>query len=282
MWFWLCILALCSLVDYCTWALRLLIPADKLRFIKRHLDIYNYYMPTSQQQQQQQQQKDNKNNRLINDQFEYIDIENEKKLMKEFTFKYLKDDGIFAMRIMASSASDLIVTEIISELWKNYKNTMILNESTTDCGIEAVNTTSSSSTSTSQGSSPASTPAPPTFSNPYPTFNNNNNNNKKLSFQQSQQQESDTSNYSPGNLTKKLPFNYPNSSSNVIKVQYSPSSPVNQNIMPPPIPTTIPPPNSNLSNDDYNVKKPFISKEQPLLQQTNHSNVNPNSKDTHV
>jgi hypothetical protein len=28
--------------------------------------------------------------------------------MKEFTFKYLKDDGIFAMRLMATNTSDLI------------------------------------------------------------------------------------------------------------------------------------------------------------------------------
>ena len=55
--------------------------------------------------------------------YEYIDIEKEKRLMREFTFSYLKDDGIFAMRILAASASDLIVTEIVSELWKNFKQT---------------------------------------------------------------------------------------------------------------------------------------------------------------
>ena len=42
MWFWLCILALFSIVDYISWSFRLLIGSDKLRFVKRHLDIYNY------------------------------------------------------------------------------------------------------------------------------------------------------------------------------------------------------------------------------------------------
>ena len=104
MWFWLCILALCSLVDYCSWTLRLLVPSDKTQFVKRHLDIYSNFLPTSQQQQQQQQQQES--NRCH---FNFIfDRDKEKKLMKDFTFNYLKDDGIFAMRIMASNASDLI------------------------------------------------------------------------------------------------------------------------------------------------------------------------------
>jgi hypothetical protein len=86
------------------------VPVDKLNFIKRHLDIYNYYLPSSKQQQQHyhhQQHQQQEQNSSTNIQ-EYIDIDKEKKLMKEFTFKYLKDDGIFAMRLMATNTSDLI------------------------------------------------------------------------------------------------------------------------------------------------------------------------------
>ena len=107
--------------------------------------------------------------------------------MKEFTFNYLKDDGIFAMRIMASNASDLIglflifsilfiyscsfsfgfvfnlpnkVTEIISEVWKNYKNN-INNDLLDRAMLSPSSSTSSSSTATSQASSPISTPINP-------------------------------------------------------------------------------------------------------------------------
>ena len=114
MWFWLCVLALCSLVDYAAWTFRLLIPRDKLRFVKRHLDVYNFYLPSQQNNGNQPGlTRTSRINDTNNPEFEYVDIEKEKKLMKEFTFSYLKDDGIFAMRILASSASDLIVTEII-------------------------------------------------------------------------------------------------------------------------------------------------------------------------
>lgn len=308
MWFWLCILALCSLVDYFTWTFRILIPADKLRFVKRHLDIYNYYLPESQQK------NSNTNNPKVND-FEYIDVEKEKKLMKEFTFNYLKDDGVFAMRIMASSASDLIVTEIMSELWKNFKNTM----SETSLGDD-ISQSSSSSTSISQGSSAVSTPIqqqgtlkkqpPPQQQSPPQQHKNNNNNNQAGS-------------YSPTNIIKK-PFNY---GGNNIKVQYSPTSQHQQNINsiysnaalinqksqlnnnnnsnsnspeisiqpPPPVPCTTVPHLSGINSNSFDEtnKKPIMVKDVfPHIQQTQivqqamphlqHSNINANAKDTHV
>lgn len=142
MWFWLCILALCSFADYLNWTFKILVPGDKLRFIKRHLDIYNYYSPTK------------KNRKTDNDMgnFEFIDVEKEKRLMREFTFKYLKDDGVFAMRILASSASDLIITEVISELWKNFKNNY------SECNEDlTIMSSPSSSSSSASASSPNST-----------------------------------------------------------------------------------------------------------------------------
>lgn len=138
MWFWLCILALSTFADYLNWTFKILVPGDKLRFIKRHLDIYNYYSPT-------------KKHRKSQDLGNFVDVEREKRLMREFTFNYLKDDGVFAMRILASSASDLIITEVISELWKNFKNNYC--ESNDDLTIMSSPSSSSSNTSTASPNS---------------------------------------------------------------------------------------------------------------------------------
>lgn len=303
MWFWLCILALCSLVDYFTWIFRILIPADKVRFIKRHLDIYNYYLPKSQEIKQQKY----KNTSKPSNNFEYIDPEKEKKLIKEFTFNYLKDDGIFAMRILASSASDLIVTEIISELWRNFKNS--ISESMVDETMIVTSPSSSSSASTSQGSSAASTPV-----------QQQENSKRHTNQQSSPSQLNQSSPYSPTNFIKK-PLNH---SGNNIKVQYSPTSQHQQNInsiysnlslltkhnqlnvdnnnntefnQPPPVPNTIMPhltfnnPTNNLIDEDK--KNPMTEKDifpnlqqtqitQQLSQHLQNTNINPNSKDTHV
>lgn len=197
MWFWLCILALCSLVDYITWAFRIIIPYDKLRFVKRHLDIEAYlYGSSSKRRGSGQQQRrttimegksgsaaglvhrgsrhstskeceyspsskdPNRRHSSSSPQPQpsvpqapgYLDIEREKRLLREFTFSYLKDDGIFALRIMASSASDLIVTEIMSELWKNFK--LNYENSCSDEVSTLVSSPSSSSQSSSSNSSP--------------------------------------------------------------------------------------------------------------------------------
>jgi hypothetical protein len=167
MWFWLCILAFFSAIDYITWAFRIFIPADKLRFIERHLDIYNNNnIPMNFRNQNDFESKkstknlineSSNNETFINNNVEYqsslniLDINKEKKLIKEFTFNYLKDDGVFAMRILASSASDLIVTEIISELWKNFRINYLANQTVEQ--ITLVTTSSSKSTSSSPNSS---------------------------------------------------------------------------------------------------------------------------------
>lgn len=204
MWFWLCILAICSLVDYLTWTFRIIIPRDKLRFVKRHLDIEAYMYGSSSKRvpsspatngssgvvkrgstmmtdpsskaglTHRGSRPSNVNVGVVlsgnetggvgdygvspNDaaaaaaaqaQNVYMDIEKEKRLVRDFTFSYLKDDGIFALRIMASSASDLIVTEIMSALWKNYKLNYQENS-------DEVSTLVSSPSSSSQSSSSSS------------------------------------------------------------------------------------------------------------------------------
>lgn len=209
MWFWLCILALCSLVDYITWTLRIIIPRDKLRFVKRHLDIEAYLYGSGSSKRASaaaavaaakrgstmeaksmigggaaslgvggstlQHRGSRPSNAAAatagivsggdvanaggggdydTHQPTYLDIEKEKRLMREFTFSYLKDDGVFALRIMASSASDLIVTEIMSELWKNYK--LSYNEHSGDEVSTLVSSPSSSSSQSSSSSSSAS------------------------------------------------------------------------------------------------------------------------------
>ena len=45
----------------------------------------------------------------------------ERQLAREFVLHYLKDDGVFVTRLLSSNSSDLVVTEIINQLWLRYK-----------------------------------------------------------------------------------------------------------------------------------------------------------------
>jgi len=45
----------------------------------------------------------------------------ERQQAREFVLHYLKDDGVFLTRLLSINSSDLVVTEIINQLWIRYK-----------------------------------------------------------------------------------------------------------------------------------------------------------------
>lgn len=65
---------------------------EKVQFIKRHLGVLSSFNPQEERQQ-----------------------------AREFVLHYLKDDGVFLARLLSFNSSDLVVTEIINQLWTRYK-----------------------------------------------------------------------------------------------------------------------------------------------------------------
>lgn len=45
----------------------------------------------------------------------------ERQLARDFVLHYLKDDGVFVTRLLSANSSDLVVTEIINQLWIRFK-----------------------------------------------------------------------------------------------------------------------------------------------------------------
>jgi hypothetical protein len=45
----------------------------------------------------------------------------ERQLARDFVLHYLKDDGVFVTRLLSINSSDLVVTEIINQLWIRFK-----------------------------------------------------------------------------------------------------------------------------------------------------------------
>lgn len=65
---------------------------EKVQFIKRHLGIMSAFHP-----------------------------QEERELARDFVLHYLKDDGVFVTRLLSVNSSDLVVTEIINQLWTRFK-----------------------------------------------------------------------------------------------------------------------------------------------------------------
>ena len=49
-------------------------------------------------------------------------------LLERFVNQYLRQDGIFILRILAKNAGDLIVSEIVNAMWVNYKTRFEMKE----------------------------------------------------------------------------------------------------------------------------------------------------------
>ena len=45
----------------------------------------------------------------------------EKVLFKKFVHNYLRDDGVFLMRSVGNNSSEIILMDLIKELWTNFR-----------------------------------------------------------------------------------------------------------------------------------------------------------------
>lgn len=58
----------------------------------------------------------------------YLKINNElhtgfdRKLCQVFADEYLRDDGVFVIRVIAKNSTELVATDLVDKLWKLYRN----------------------------------------------------------------------------------------------------------------------------------------------------------------
>ena len=50
------------------------------------------------------------------------DSDRDLKLANKFTESYLRQDGVFVLKLVAKNSTDLVVADIVAALWDNYKS----------------------------------------------------------------------------------------------------------------------------------------------------------------
>ncbi len=99
LWFWLVFVSLSCIMSFITWLARCAFRLDQVRYVKRHLRACDK-----------------------------LDKLDDKKLAAKFVTNYLRQDGVLVLRLIGINANDLVVTELIGELFKTFKATRpILN-----------------------------------------------------------------------------------------------------------------------------------------------------------
>lgn len=104
LWFWFCFVAVLTAGNFLFWLWRALFRFNRVAYIKKYLRILNE-----------------------------IKGNEDKKFAKKFADEYLRDDGIFVLRLVAKNSNDILLSDLIAELWRNFKNKpMIQNSTLTD------------------------------------------------------------------------------------------------------------------------------------------------------
>ena len=92
LWFWFCMVAFLAAFSLVKWIFYQIFQNNKVQYIKKHLKIVNE----------------------INSNFD-------KKLCAKFSQEYLRNDGIFLMYMISKNSTDMVVTDLVKELWTIFR-----------------------------------------------------------------------------------------------------------------------------------------------------------------
>lgn len=91
-WYWLVVVSVCSILNFLFWVWRCFITKNRVDYIKKYLKM-----------------------------IQQIFTEEDRGLLREFTQRYLKDDGVFVMRIIARNTNDILLADILRHMWTIFK-----------------------------------------------------------------------------------------------------------------------------------------------------------------
>lgn len=92
-WFWLVLISAATSGNFLFWIYRVVFRQNRLKYIKKYLKITN-------------------NIHTIAD----------KKLARRFADQYLRDDGIFVLRLVSKNSNDMVLSDLVQELWRIFRN----------------------------------------------------------------------------------------------------------------------------------------------------------------
>jgi len=99
LWFWILILVVFNVCDFISWLLRILRVDGRTAYVRRKLAMNRSFDP-----------------QVSSAQMKF----DEKKLSRAFVRDYLQEDGCFALRLLARNGQDILVGDVIDQLYKHF------------------------------------------------------------------------------------------------------------------------------------------------------------------
>ncbi len=91
-WFWMVFVAVMTCLSLLSWVMRLAFRSDRHRYIRKHL-------------------------RLL----DRLERDSDKEMAGKFVERYLRQDGVFVLRLVGHNTNAITVTEFVCSLWDNYR-----------------------------------------------------------------------------------------------------------------------------------------------------------------
>ena len=92
LWFWFVLVAIVTCFSFLGWTYRTMFRRNRVVVVKKYLKITDSLQNPS-----------------------------DKKLCKRFADQYLRDDGIFLLRIIEKNTNDILMTDLVNKMWSVYR-----------------------------------------------------------------------------------------------------------------------------------------------------------------
>ena len=93
LWFWIFFVATLTCMNYLSWLYHVLIGLNRARYVKKYLKLADEIRSTS-----------------------------DSKLCRKFADEYLRNDGVFVLRVIAKNSSELVLKDLVIHLWKIFRD----------------------------------------------------------------------------------------------------------------------------------------------------------------
>lgn len=103
LWFWFVVVAVVTLGNFLFWIWRVLIKHNRVAYIKKFLKVRDQLLG-----------------------------EDDKKVCRQFADQYLRDDGLFVLRIVARNTNAILLTDLVLNLWGIYKEKPFVKKALSD------------------------------------------------------------------------------------------------------------------------------------------------------
>lgn len=92
LWFWLLLVAVLTFINFFNWLYYIVFKENRVRYVRKYLTILGQ-MQTGF----------------------------DKKVSRKFAAEYLRDDGVFVLRVVGKNSSDMVLTDLVQHLWTAFK-----------------------------------------------------------------------------------------------------------------------------------------------------------------